>query len=70
VVRDGVEAVVVPLADPAALAAGLVSVLEDEARRERLVAAGHARVQQYAWPRLARRLVSLYESLGAGSAVV
>jgi phosphatidyl-myo-inositol alpha-mannosyltransferase len=69
VVRDGVEAVVVPPADPVALADGLISVLDDAARRERLVAAARARVQEYAWPRLAWRLVQLYESLGAGAPV-
>lgn len=68
VVRDGVEAVVVPPADPAALAAGLISVLEDGALRARLVAAAAQRVEQYAWPRLARQLVQLYRSAGAGAA--
>jgi hypothetical protein len=42
-------------------------VLDDAAKRERLVAAARARVEDYAWPRLAWRLVRLYESLGAGA---
>jgi phosphatidyl-myo-inositol alpha-mannosyltransferase len=66
VVRDDVEAVVVPPADHVALADGLISVLEDAGKRERLVAAARTRVEEYAWPRLAWRLVRLYESLGAG----
>jgi phosphatidyl-myo-inositol alpha-mannosyltransferase len=65
VVRGGVEAVVVPPEDPAALAGGLISVLQDRDLRDRLVAAARHRVERYAWPRLAERLVELYRSLGA-----
>jgi phosphatidyl-myo-inositol alpha-mannosyltransferase len=66
VVRHGVEGIVVPPRDPAALAEGIVALLRDPDHHHRLVEGGRRRVEDYAWPRLARRLVALYESLGAG----
>jgi glycosyltransferase involved in cell wall biosynthesis len=48
-----------------ALAAGLAEVLDDAAGRERLVAAGRARVAQLSWEATARGLARTYASLYA-----
>lgn len=62
VVRPGVEAVLVPPNDPAALADGLASVLGDPARRAALAAAGRRRAEEFSMARLARRFVPVYEA--------
>ena len=53
--RDG-ENCLMPGRSPEAVAAALRRVLEDRALRERLVAAGRATAEAYAWPRLLDRL--------------
>jgi phosphatidylinositol alpha-mannosyltransferase len=62
-VRDGIDGILVPPADPDALASSLVSVLTDESRRRTLAAAGLERVQGYAWPRIAQRTLEFYREL-------
>jgi len=62
-VRNGVDGILVPSGDPEALAAALVNVLTDESRRRALVAAGLARAQEYAWPKVALRTLNLYREL-------
>ncbi len=62
-IRDGVDGILVPPADPDALAAALVSVLTSEQRRRALAAAGPARAQEYAWPRVAQRTLDFYREL-------
>ena len=62
-VRDGIDGVLVPPADPEALASALVSVLGSESRRRELVAAGRARAQEYAWPKVAGRTLDFYREL-------
>jgi len=58
----------VPPGDAAALADGLVGLLEDEPRRQSLGAAARARArEEYAWERLARRLLTIYEQLTRAS---
>lgn len=61
VVTHGVDALVVPPRDPAALAGAVISLLNDERMRERMKECGHETVQKYAWPVLARRITDLYE---------
>jgi alpha-1,3-rhamnosyl/mannosyltransferase len=56
----GDAAVLVPVADPAALAEGLATVLDDEERRRDLVARGARRVAELDWDRCADGLVALY----------
>ena len=63
VARQGREAVLVPGGDPAALADGLRSVLDDPTLAGRLVDAGAARAARFSMDRLAARYVDLYESL-------
>jgi phosphatidyl-myo-inositol alpha-mannosyltransferase len=62
VVRDESEGVIVPPKDPEALGRGLLALLTDPGRRERLGERGRARAQDYAWPGIAARLAELYES--------
>jgi phosphatidylinositol alpha-mannosyltransferase len=62
-VRDGVDGLLVPPADPDALARALVSVLTDEQRRRALAAAGLERAQEYAWTRVAQRTLDFYREL-------
>ncbi len=61
VARDGEEALLVPPDDAAALRAGLQRVLDDEALRARLVAAGQARAEEFSLQHLADRFVERYE---------
>jgi glycosyltransferase involved in cell wall biosynthesis len=56
----GDAALLVPVGDDSALAAALGRALEDEAERERLVAAGLRRVATFSWSRCAVGLVELY----------
>jgi phosphatidylinositol alpha-mannosyltransferase len=67
-IRDGIDGILVPPAEPDALASALVSVLTDEPRRKTLAAAGLERVKEYAWPKIARRTLEFYrELLGTGT---
>jgi phosphatidylinositol alpha-mannosyltransferase len=63
VARPGVDAVLVPPGDPAALAAALTSVLADSTKAAELVAAGEARANEFSMDRLAERYIALYERL-------
>ncbi|MDP9006390.1 MAG: glycosyltransferase family 4 protein [Actinomycetota bacterium] len=62
VVGDG--AALVPVGDGDALAGALASVLDDDERREALVAAGRRRVSRYRWDRCAEGLMALYRQAG------
>jgi phosphatidylinositol alpha-mannosyltransferase len=62
-IRDGIDGILVPPAEPEALSSALVSVLTDESRRRRLSAAGLGRAQDYAWPKVARRTLEFYREL-------
>jgi alpha-1,3-rhamnosyl/mannosyltransferase len=53
-------------ADTEGLSSALQSLLEDEARRTALAAAGQARAQQFSWRRMAEETVQVYrEVLGS-----
>jgi glycosyltransferase involved in cell wall biosynthesis len=57
-------AVAVPPGDPAALAAAVSDLLEDEPRRLTMAAAGRALAQErYGWQSVATRLLEIYEFL-------
>jgi phosphatidyl-myo-inositol alpha-mannosyltransferase len=60
VVRDGVEGLLVPPSDPAALAAAVEHVLDDGGLGARLGEAGRARAAEFSWERLVSRLEALY----------
>jgi glycosyltransferase involved in cell wall biosynthesis len=51
---------IVPVGDPDALAAALATVLDDEAERGRLIAAGRCRAAEFTWEHCAAGLVALY----------
>ena len=60
VVRDGVNGVVVPVGDPAALARALTGLIDDDERRLALAVQARADVEQYAAPQWAERLVAMW----------
>lgn len=60
VATPGVDAVLVPPGDPAALAAGITSVLSDGSLAARLEAAGEERAWQFSMDRLAERYAEIY----------
>jgi phosphatidyl-myo-inositol alpha-mannosyltransferase len=55
------EGLLVPPEDPTALALALVRVLSDPGLRERLGAAGRLTAERYDWPRIASRVLGVYE---------
>lgn len=71
VLRDGEAGRLVSVGDGAALAAGLVGVLSDDALRQRYVDAGAAAVRRYDWPVVAGQILRVYETVaGAGAKVL
>ena len=67
-IRDGVDGLLVPARDPEALADAIGRVLGDAALAERLRAHGAARVQEFAWPWVAERVLAYYEQVRASAA--
>ncbi len=63
----GPAAVLVPVGDRNALAAGLTGVLGDTGLRAQLVAAGHERVALFSWARCGDGLEALYREAAAAS---
>ena len=61
VARHDREAFLVKPGDEDALAAALRTVLDDEARRDALTAAGRARADEFSMERLAERFIGIYE---------
>jgi phosphatidylinositol alpha-mannosyltransferase len=68
VLRDGKAGRLVAVDDGAALAAGLIAVLEDDRLAQRYVAAGADAVQRYDWSVVANQIMRVYETV-AGSGV-
>lgn len=64
VATDGVNAVLTPVGDPAALAQALRRVLDDDDLRAELVAGGRRRAEQLSMARLAERYVEIYGMVG------
>jgi phosphatidylinositol alpha-mannosyltransferase len=60
VVAHDREALLVPCGDTGALADTLVTLLDDDARRARLGAAGRQRALSYGWPRVSDMILGLY----------
>lgn len=69
VVKDGREALMVPCGDRDALADAMVLLLDDESLRVRLGKTGRIEAEQYAWPRVTDRVLSLYDSVLARRSV-
>jgi phosphatidylinositol alpha-mannosyltransferase len=68
VATDGVDALLAPVGDPAALGKALRRVLEDEGLRAELVAGGRRRADQLSMDHLAERYLALYAGVAAGAA--
>ena len=60
-VRGGGEAVLISKDDPAAWAETAIRLIEDPARREAMGAAGLTKAAEFAWPRVAARILGVYE---------
>ena len=60
VVRDGVDGLLVPPDDPAALAAAILRVLTDPALALRLAGSGKARAAEFSWDRVAAQVEAVY----------
>lgn len=70
VLVDGVAGCLVPVDDASALADGLIEMLENDAERERYIAAATEAVQRYDWSVVARQIMRVYETVsGAGTKV-
>jgi phosphatidyl-myo-inositol alpha-mannosyltransferase len=70
VLHDGEAGKLVPIDDAAALAAGLIEVLENDVARERYVAAAAEAVRSYDWPVVARQIMRVYDTVaGSGTKV-
>jgi phosphatidylinositol alpha-mannosyltransferase len=61
VVADGVDGVLVPPADPQAMAEALQLMYLEPSRREAMGAAARRNAQRYAWPRVAEQVEEVYE---------
>ena len=61
VVTDGVDGVLVPPADPQALAEELQSLWHEPERRTAMAEAGRGSAERYAWPRIADEVTKVYE---------
>ena len=61
VVRDGVDGLLVPAGDPAALAEALRALALDPDRRREMSAAARERAERFAWPQVTREVVGAYE---------
>src|SRR5690606_5406521 len=66
VATDGVDALLAPVGDAAALAKAICRVLEDEDLRADLIASGRRRAEELSMDRLAVRYVEIYQALLAG----
>lgn len=70
VLDDGAAGRLVPVDDAAALADGLIEVLEDDAVRERYIATATQAVRRYDWSVVARQIMRVYETVsGSGTKV-
>ena len=67
VVRDGVEAILTPPGDPAALADALARLLGDPALRLRLGHAGRTRALGFGWPVVADAVLGVYARVLGGT---
>ena len=66
-IDDGRTGLLVPEGKPVLLADRICRVVEAPAERKKLVKAALAKVQRFSWPHIARKILSVYRSLPAGS---
>ena len=60
-VENGCSAVVVPAGDSVAMARGLLSLIRNPVRAEKIAEAGLAHVQQFGWPHVREQWLRVYE---------
>jgi phosphatidyl-myo-inositol alpha-mannosyltransferase len=65
VARPGVDAILIPPGDAAAMAAALTRLLDDASLRDRLVASGEGRAASFSMDRLAEHYVEMYKRVAA-----
>lgn len=65
IITDGVDGLLAPVEDPAAIAGAIDRLLDDAALRERLGRAGRERVREYDAPRIVRRFEALIDEVTA-----
>ena len=70
VLRDGEVGRLVPVGDADALADALIAVLENDALRERYVAAASETVGRYDWSVVASQIMRVYETVAGSGAKV
>jgi phosphatidyl-myo-inositol alpha-mannosyltransferase len=70
VVRDGIDGILVPPADPQALAEALRDLWEEPERRIEMSRAAAADVERFAWPRVATEVMAAYQDAVAVPAPV
>jgi phosphatidylinositol alpha-mannosyltransferase len=70
VLRDGEVGCLVPVGNSAALADALIAVLQDDALRQRYVAAASENVGRYDWSVVAGQIMRVYETVAASGAKV
>ena len=68
VITQGDEGLLVPPQDPQALALAIVRLLADQELRGRLGAKGQITATGYDWPRVAARVLDVYQRAAAGAA--
>jgi phosphatidyl-myo-inositol alpha-mannosyltransferase len=70
VLNNGDAGRLVPVEDGAALAAGLVAILENDRLAKRYIAAGAEAVRRYDWPVVANQIMRVYETVAGSGAKV
>jgi len=70
VLRDGEAGLLVAVDDSAALADGLIAVLENEALAKRYAAAGSHAVRRYDWSVVASQIMQVYETVAVSGSKV
>jgi phosphatidylinositol alpha-mannosyltransferase len=66
VVSDGVDGSLVKARSQRALAEGIVELLRDKDKREKMGAMGAKKARDYTWEKIALRVISYYEELSDG----
>ncbi|WP_343576973.1 glycosyltransferase family 4 protein [Mycobacterium sp.] len=70
VLRNGEAGWLVAVGDGAALAAGLIAVLQDESLAKRYAVAGAEAVRRYDWPVVANQIMRVYETVAVSGSKV
>lgn len=63
VLQPGVQGLLVPPKDARALADALIAMLSDGQRRAEMGAAGRRHAEEFAWPKIATRVLAYYEAV-------